>query len=192
MKIYIAALIVLFGACWVEDANAQLWFTKPFLSTWGTNVLPAAEATKSKRDTTHEQSKLNSTYCVYVQNSSVITCNGPNSVVECEASSSTDQYGILKYDLFGIGKPVNGEVFLFPRKLDNTAWLTNEFILNGVEQKISMYSNDLNTNYGFKVEDVKCLERVLETIRSSLRNEPVFIENPTTGNPASVNFVAEP
>ncbi len=60
-------------------------------------------------------------------------CRGPLGSVECDAKWVMD--GSVKLELFAIGKPADkadtNEFKMFPRKLDNSAWMSNMVKVKG-------------------------------------------------------------
>ena len=73
------------------------------------------------------------TECTYVKNDNSFMCRGPLGSVECDAKWVMD--GSVKLELFAIGKPADkadtNEFKMFPRKLDNSAWMSNMVKVKG-------------------------------------------------------------
>jgi len=74
------------------------------------------------------------TECVYIKNDQTFKCRGPLGEVECEAKWKLDES--VKLEMFGIGKPDDFKTTkmfkLFPRKLDNSGWMSNVIIVDGI------------------------------------------------------------
>ena len=71
--------------------------------------------------------------CSYVKNDEIFKCAGPLGEIECEAEWKMDKSN--KLELFAIGKPsdfMDPKSFqMFPRRLDNSAWLDNVAKVDG-------------------------------------------------------------
>lgn len=109
----------------------------------------------------------------------MLSCHGVEKVVECEAKLLWDEP--IEFSLFGISRCEHGELGLhyrlFPRALDNSAWLSNVDVSEeGVERYISLHNQENDENFGLNVVDQTCWARLGELFDVSLRNETIFLE----------------
>jgi len=127
----------------------------------------------------HHEDKSLRTECVFTQEDSMLSCHGVEQTVECEAKLLWTEP--IDFSLFSISKSESVDLGLhyrlFPRALDNSAWLSNiDISEDGVERYISLHFQQNNENFGLNVADETCWSRLNELFSESLRNETVFVE----------------
>lgn len=132
-------------------------------SSWGWWGKRGNEQTLSKR-----------TECIFVQNDYTFKCRGPLGEVECEAEWKMHE--TLKMEMFGIGKPIENSkmVKLFPRKLDNSAWLSNMVKVDGEDYNVTMHQGESN-DLGIKINEKKCFIKIGELLKDSTRMELIHL-----------------
>jgi hypothetical protein len=134
-----------------------------------------------KRDSTPVQTipdeLKNRTECVYTKESSILSCHGPSGVKECSVELRWNKP--VSFQLFGLALPVEiSEVLtevkyrIFPRKLDNTAWIKEI-----TDKEISLYHSEKYNDYGLFVKDKSCFEGLVTVLKSSVRKELVELED---------------
>lgn len=115
------------------------------------------------------------TECVYTKDTEILSCKGPTGVVECQVDFKFPAFENKQdFKLFGISQvsesPVSYE--LVPRKLDNSAW--EWLMVDGKKVKLSLWSSEIK-NFGLKVEETVCFDKMTALLKTSVRNEKVFI-----------------
>ena len=110
----------------------------------------------------------NRTECVFLRDSTMLSCRGLTGVVECETKIVRPETPetTTPFTLYGLSRS-EGLWGIMPRKMDNTQWLDNN--------KAELYwSAEESTRYGLRVVDEKCYQKMDELLRASLRNERVY------------------
>lgn len=131
-----------------------------------------------KRDNSgiDEYKTMVSTECMYAENDSTFKCSGPLGELECEADWKMNKS--IKLELFAIGKPndyQNVKAYkLFPRKIDNTAWMNNVVKIDGERFNITLHSGETD-DYGIEVKDKKCFKELNELLKDSGRDELIHL-----------------
>jgi len=130
------------------------------------------------------------TQCQYIVSRSVLSCKGPNSLIECEASASFMPE--FKFELYGLAVTPGQENFenvnmcyqLYPRTLTNTAWLNhtifiNDMWMNGtlsyVEEKERLHPDGC----GIAVHDLPCWKSLVDFFKTCNSSEVITIEGST-------------
>lgn len=122
---------------------------------------------------------MNRTECVYTNDSNILSCHGPSGVVECETELTWEYPD--QFELFGLSPCENhtDAYRVMPRKLDNTVWMDNKLIVDGVEKKVMLHANEeYKDEMGLRVLEKKCWDRMTTLFKKSLRSEKVWY---TTG-----------
>jgi hypothetical protein len=118
---------------------------------------------------------LKRTECVFTNETNMLSCRGPTGVVECQV----EHYHHSDYKMFGISQvsesPVSYE--LVPRKLDNSAW--EWLMVDGKKVKLSLWSSEYK-GFGLRVEENVCFDKMTALLKSSVRNEKIFIGSQQT------------
>ncbi len=114
--------------------------------------------------------------CAFVNQTSMLNCAGSNAMVECEASLRWD--GDFSFNLMGIAdneqeSPVAKSFRLLPRSVDNSKW---EEDVRG-EKRISLYQSEKLDNFGLRVLDEQCFEKLTSLLNDSNRREKVFLSD---------------
>lgn len=140
-----------------------------------------------KRDTASQSSEfINQTQCVYIRDSAILSCHGPSGVVECEAISNFTEFSPIKYEVFGLGRIENNKqalsaefikFSLIPRKLDNSAWISNEVVENGVEKSLSLFHSIKYEDFGLRIKDLACYEKFVTLVSSFVQDNIVTLES---------------
>jgi len=107
----------------------------------------------------------NSVHCRYMGKESVISCRGPNSIVECPVVLNMTSILPRKFELFGLSKSssmncssievVDREFCLIPRSLDNTKWVSHNIVVDKREVEIKMCSKSRGCD-GIRVVEDEC------------------------------------
>jgi len=107
---------------------------------------------------------FNSTQCVYTPESKMFRCRGVShdSVVECPAIFEWE--GVNSFSLFGLGFAEAGRYFLYPRSLDNSTYLNHTLLTEGGVRDLFLYFGDKMVEFGFRVTDLSCFERIVKLI----------------------------
>lgn len=108
------------------------------------------------------------TECVYTKDVSILSCHGPDMIVECETDLIWDTP--VEFHLYGIGKKDTSDMFMiYPRRLDNSAWSN--------EEHIKLYQSEEKNDMGLRVRTRECFDKLKSLFGQSLRNEKVFLDN---------------
>ena len=110
------------------------------------------------------------TECVYTEDSGLLSCHGPNLIVECATRLFWSESSVFQMDVIA---KCNGSEKMFriiPRKLDNSAWFDNSLFLQLSGQK------EVD---GLRVSDKECYAKLNELLEDSVRNEKVYLEKET-------------
>ena len=191
MKISVALFVLLVGTCLVDysaglggkkmpgfpGVNRQRFLymnrEKPFMMPQF--LKRPMEHLSFKRDTSLHGTKINTTLCVFVRDISMLSCNSPLGIVECEAVSTMDKFTATNSNLFGIERLVDNKFNLYPRKSDNTVWMKNR--VEGNEGELALFNDQKNNNFGLSVKDNFCYGRISDLLQASTRAEPVYLES---------------
>ena len=121
------------------------------------------------------ESLKNRTECVFIRDSTMLSCRGLTGVVECETKAvKPEGESKLPFELYGLSRS-EGFWKIMPRKPDNTQWLDNVFLFNETRFTAELYwSAEESTRYGLRVVDEKCYQKMDELLQASLRNERVY------------------
>jgi hypothetical protein len=129
----------------------------------------------------------NSSQCVYRPELRVLSCRGPNGIVECPTEFESSRLGSLKFPVFGIRRdevvsvrtPVEESLFeLYPRKIDNTTYLNTTVIVEDKPVEVFLYFHEKPVHAGFRITDAKCFRRIVETVFTpSTGNHVVKLES---------------
>jgi len=115
----------------------------------------------------------NRTECVFLSSKKMLSCHGPESMLECPAMQTLPN--TENYEMFGLGFYAGkSDMFrIIPRALDNSGWNTGLYDAEAMKYATLSTSDEF---LGVKVTDVKCFDRMVETIFSaSNRNEMTFV-----------------
>jgi hypothetical protein len=145
-----------------------------------------------KRDAEQQQPPVEvskKTGCIYDISSKMLECFGAESKFECEVEFKWESHP-MEFELFGIGiwKEPNGEMKfrLIPRKMDDSAWVKDYVKVDGVKKYFSMFYSEHIEDFGLKVKDSDCFEKVVDLFKSSPRHETIYIENKTDDESVAV------
>lgn len=119
------------------------------------------------------------TECTYVKNDHSFKCRGPLGLVECDADWHMDDS--VKLELFAIGKPADKldtimSYKLFPRKLDNSAWMNNMVQVKGNDVNITLHVGETK-DIGVGIRNIKCFGKLRELFKDSIRDELIHLED---------------
>jgi hypothetical protein len=121
------------------------------------------------------------TDCVLVKNDNTFKCTGPLGEVECDAEWKWDES--IKLEMFAIGKPTDFEVAkwfkLFPRKLDNSGWISNVVKAKGEEFNVTLHQGETH-DFGLTVKEENCFKKIVDLLKDSKRNEKIWLEDTET------------
>jgi len=133
-----------------------------------------------KRHTTvaPPQDLKNRTECVFLTTKGVLSCHGPEAMVECPANQTL--LNSEQYEMFTIGLFADSETTLryriIPRRLDNSGWTKGEYTTGHFA---TLYSNGSEC-LGLDVIETECYQRLVSTVLSkSLRREKTFVDDET-------------
>jgi len=189
MKLAIVALVL--AVCLVGSTEAwwgmyggMMGMYSPYM--WGGMGMYGwgKRASAETMPSIEESVALNRTECVYVYETSMLSCKGSSEIVECEVSLRWDMP--KEYALFGLAEcieetPVASHFRILPRKMDNSNWMNNLVEMNnGEEKRMSLYYSDDITDMGMKVLDKTCFTRMESLLNNSIRREKVFLDDETT------------
>ena len=128
------------------------------------------------------------TVCVYYKKNLILACKSPKGSIQCETTSNFEDFSSTKFDCFGISKSNDGKFSLFPRELDNTAFLSASSHKKNVESKLSIFADENLTDFGLKIKVPECFEIIEQVLKSSTRNEIVYLDNDIN---KTVNLIGE-
>jgi len=125
----------------------------------------------------------NVTKCVYTPETKMLSCRGLSGEVECPTIFHTVDE--LDSRVFGLGFipefiEVSSEMvrfWLYPRKLDNITYVDHSVVVDGVNKNIVLYYGDKMVEYGLRVTDLKCYERIVGLIKGSSSGRSVTLES---------------
>ena len=131
------------------------------------------------------------TVCVYYKKNLILACKSPKGSIQCETTSNFEDFSSTKFDCFGISKSNDGKFSLFPRELDNTAFLSASSHKKNVESKLSIFADEKLTDFGLKLKDNECFKKIEEVLTGSLRNEIVHLEDASSKENKTEYLIAE-
>jgi len=113
------------------------------------------------------------TQCVYREETKMISCTGFPGELECPAIF--EWKGDHTTHVFGFGfvpellnaKPVDTRYWLYPRSLDNVTYTDHTFTVDGGVKNLVLYYGDRFIEYGLRITDIRCFERMIALIKSS-------------------------
>jgi hypothetical protein len=114
-----------------------------------------------KRHTTvaPPQDLKNRTECVFLTTKGVLSCHGPEAMVECPANQTL--LNSEQYEMFTIGLFADSETTLryriIPRRLDNSGWTKGEYTTGHFA---TLYSNGSEC-LGLDVIETECYQRLV-------------------------------
>ncbi len=124
-------------------------------------------------------SKIDRVGCIYNNETSLLMCLGKSdklNLIECEASMKMPEE--INYDMFAIESPekTQANFHLIPRKKDNTCWAKHWVTEGGQKKFFTLYHSDEFIDYGLKVKDTECFEKIVELLKTSTRHEIILTE----------------
>jgi len=139
----------------------------------------------------------NRTECMWLHKTSMLHCSSPKSVVVDCPTVFVEPDSSVKYLNFGMGRLNSTQVYsnelfysLYPRKLDESAYVNDMWIEKGKEMRYALYYGDKNIWYGFRITDKVCFKKLFELFRESIRNEEVLLKSDLKEN-QKVNLFGE-
>ena len=117
----------------------------------------------------------NVTQCVYKPEERVIHCGGVGGDVQCPVIFEWPKSDVPMYKIFGLGivpefvkaKTESVRYWLYPRSLENSTYFNHTLIVDGGNRNVVLYYCEKFIEYGFRVTDVKCFDRLISLIRGS-------------------------
>jgi hypothetical protein len=115
----------------------------------------------------------NVTQCIYRPETKILSCRGLTGDIECPAiCESKGNHG---YRVFGLGfvpelvdaKPELVRYWLYPRSLDNVTYVNHTIFIDGVDRDVFLYYGDKFQEYGLRVTDSVCWQRIVGLIKVS-------------------------
>ena len=143
------------------------------------------------RDGSGRNPKEDRTMCAFFKEHSVLSCKSPTGMADCETASNFEDFSSTKFESFGIGKSSEGKFSLFPRKLDNTAFLSDSSDKKNAKSKLSIFADEKLTDFGLKLKDNECFKKIEEVLTGSLRNEIVHLEDASSKENKTAYLIAE-
>ena len=125
-----------------------------------------------EREVAHHEGG-NYTQCMYREETKMLSCRGVSGEVECPAIF--EWTGEKSYKIFGMGfvpefRDVKSELvryWLYPRSFDNSTYFNHSIITEEGERDLFLYYGEKMVEYGFRVTDLKCWERLFGLIKMS-------------------------
>jgi hypothetical protein len=138
----------------------------------------------------------NVTKCIFNHETRVLNCHGFTGEVECPTVFETT--GDLESRVFGLGiipELVNAKVdqvrfWLYPRSLDNVSYGNHTVTVDGAVRDIVLYFGAKFVEYGLRVPDLKCYQRLVGLIRGSSTGRIVNLESDLPVKPV-VSLIGE-
>jgi hypothetical protein len=128
----------------------------------------------------------NATQCIYRPTVKILSCRGPEGIVECPAVVELDSmtpmnlevFGIRRHEVLSTVKPVETTLWpLYPRKLDNTTYMNTTFLVDGKPLEVYLYWGEKTVHHGVRVTEMKCYTRIVETVfRPSTEKHVVHVD----------------
>jgi len=119
----------------------------------------------------------NRTECAFISSKEVLSCHGPETLVECPAKQTLPNSEM--YEMFGLGyyTDKNNMFRIVPRKLDNSGWTSGLYDATNMKYATLSASEEF---LGLMVTDEECWNRMVEGIfKKSERKEKTFVEDKT-------------
>jgi hypothetical protein len=153
------------------------------------------------------QASANSTQCIYSVDSKLFSCRGDSGdFIECpadanlgELSSDFKIFGMSKVPEVADQKLKDVKFWMFPRNLDNTTY-SDHFIIekksDNVEEEqkhhdIFFYHSEHLEEFGFRVQDEKCFERIAHLFNGASVNHMVSVNGDENGISSEVSLFGE-
>jgi len=115
--------------------------------------------------------------CRLMTSASIISCLGPQNLVECPVVFNSTWFNTTA---FGLGKIptmnytttpiVDQQFFIFPRSVDNTKWLNSSTMFNNTWYNLTLHTTKSVATCGIRVVDSSCFAN-LSTIFSAINVE---------------------
>jgi hypothetical protein len=192
MKTVIALAILLVGVCLVQQSNGWYFGFRPWgfglgyglgygglgYGGWGWPYYRYYRDTMSKGDISGR------VQCRYIQDKSVLSCNGQSGVVDCNAVANfTALESHHKFELFGLGidksvdytKVQTAKYFLYPRSVDNKIWYNHTIRVEKEDVQLALFHSWTYKYYGFRVTDFTCYERLVNLFSNANVDEEIRI-----------------
>ena len=127
----------------------------------------------------------NVTECIYRPVDKILSCRGLTGEVECPAVCESKGVQQHLYKIFGLGyvpelDDVKAELvryWLYPRSLDNMTYYNHSIITESGVRDIFLYYGDKFVEYGLRVTDLKCYERIVGLIKVSSVEHVVTLDS---------------
>lgn len=127
----------------------------------------------------------NVTKCIYTPSTQMISCRGLSEEIECPVVFHATEEIVSR--VFGLGivpelvdvVPEKVRYWLYPRQLDNITYVDHSVVVGGVTRPIVLYYGDEFIEYGLRVTDLKCYQRIVGLIRGSSTEREVILDVPT-------------
>jgi hypothetical protein len=138
----------------------------------------------------------NVTKCIFHHRTKTLNCHGFTGEVECPAIFEVT--GDLEARVFGIGfvpeltnvKVEQVRYWLYPRSLDNVTYVNHTTTVDGVVRDIVLYYGDKFVEYGIRVTDIKCYQRLVSLVKGSSSGRVVTLESDLPVKPV-VSLIGE-
>lgn len=129
----------------------------------------------------------------------MLTCKTPTGEAECEAIANVSALGSKMFSIYGIGK-LSTEIkdmkaesvrfFLYPRNIDNQTYFNYSVPIEGSNVDLVLYYAEKFIDYGLRVTDLKCYERIVDMFSRSIENHVVRLESDLLVKP-EVSLIGE-
>ena len=135
---------------------------------------------------------LNTTRCLYMSESKLLSCQGIGGEVECDAFLELTIMGSRTFNFFGIGQlPLDFDYsrietvryFVYPRELENTTYLNHTWTTNGELVDLVMYYGETGLMSGIRVSSMSCWTRLVELLRGTTTTQTVRVTGVETEIP---------
>ena len=113
----------------------------------------------------------------------VLMFRNVSGIIECPTEA---RFGGLARDLtvFGISRIVVSEkvapeqvrYWFYPRRLDNTTYINHTVVVDDVARDLVLYFGEKQTDFGIRVTDAKCYQRLVRVFQEATVNEVVPVE----------------
>jgi len=198
MKFFIALAVLAIGIAIIPETDAWWGFYRPW-GYWG-GYSWGWPYYRYYRDTMSQGNIQSRIQCRYIHEREVLSCTASSGVVDCGVVANFTGLVNQRYELYGLGREIVVEkqpielvrYNLYPRMLDNSAWLNSTISVENKDVCFSLYhSFDYSKYYGYRVVDLQCYERLVNMFRAVESYETVTIR-PTVGTvPFNVSFIGE-
>lgn len=198
MKFFIALAILAIGIATLPETDAWWYGYRPW-GYWGGAYSWGWPYYRYYRDTMSQGDIQSRVQCRYINERQVLSCTGSSGVVECGVVANFTALVNQRYELYGLGREIVGEKTpielvrynLYPRLLDNTAWLNSTIRVDDRDVCFSLYHSYTYSKYfGYRVTDLQCYERLVNLFRG-VNSEEVVSIRPTVGPVFNVSFIGE-